>query len=72
MVGNNLRFTILMILLVIIATIASKAEDNVTLTPCEIAIIEATKIGWVYAETGVGFKAMIIADNTTKKICGKR
>ena len=45
--------------------------DKLNLPPCEVAMIKATKIAWKYAETGTGYKAMIIADNKTKKICGE-
>lgn len=45
------------------------AESNRTLTYCEIVTIDATRIGWLYAETGKGSGKKTAADNKMKKVC---
>ena len=59
------------LILAILIVTSLYADNNETLTPCEIATIEATKIGWSFAENDTGYKASIIADNNAKKVCGE-
>ena len=57
-----------LLIVILINITGSYADNNNTLTPCEIVTTEAVKTAWVYVETGNGFKAMIAADNKVKKI----
>ena len=60
------------LILAILIVTSLYADNNETLTPCEIATIEATKIGWSFAENNTGYKASIIADNATRRICNDK
>jgi len=45
--------------------------SNATSLKCELELNRAAKIAMAYATSGVGFKAMFMADRRAKKICGK-
>lgn len=59
----------------VVAVIALSAslfacEEEPTITPqCEVALTESARIAMIFATTGLGYRAMIVADNAAEKVC---
>ena len=64
---DAVKFVVVLLVASLFFMSVVRAEDA-----CEKAIVNATVIGIKYAETGVGFRATVVADNNVTKICKGR